>query len=209
MTIRSSSATPSGTRTSWTRVGCSLSLIVCLLVAPATTWSQEPPAPTDNRERRDGPWDQSDDELRDEGWEFREQDRAPGSVGCGLWSVVVSTVWHGWGHRCAGDDDSHTTLLIMEGIALGLLATGITIAVVSNDADALTPVSSGMYYAGTVLFVTSYLFDVLGTFKGSSRELYENARHYDGFAPRVLLRWVPTDPFDLTLIAGVELPVRY
>lgn len=154
-------------------------------------------------------WDKTDEELAAEGWEVRGADRTPGSVGCGLAAVVVSLVWRGWGHRCARDEESHIDLLLIEAVAVGLLGAAVTIAVLSNDADTLNPLWSGMYFSGVVLFSASYFFDLLGTFKGSARALYPNLRGTDGITPRVLMRLAFDDPFGLNVIGGIELPMQY
>lgn len=154
-------------------------------------------------------WEKSDEELAAEGWEVRGAETTPGSVGCGLAAIVVSLVWRGWGHRCAHDEESHVELLIMEGVALGLLGTAVTVAVLSNDADTLNPVWTGLFYSGIVLFASSYLFDLLGTFKGSARSLYPNLRGTDGITPRAIMRLAFDDPFGLNVIGGFELPMQY
>jgi len=177
---------------------------LAILFAPLAA----PSAFAQDEDDPDAPWNKSDETLREEGWEVREADRAPGSVGCGLAAIVVSLAWRGWGHRCAEDEESHYELLIMEGVAIGLVGVAMTIAVVSNDADALNPIWTTLFYSGAVLFVSSYVFDLLGTFKGSARALYENHRVREGITPTVRLR-VADDPFDLQLIAGLEVPMRY
>jgi len=185
------------------RTGLIVVFVTCLSLAPVLALSAA--AQDASRET----WEKTDEELDAEGWEVRGSDRAPGSVGCGLWAIPVSLVWGGWGHRCAGDDDSHFKLLALEGVAIRLIATAATIAIVSNDADSLNPVWSALFYSGSVLYVSGYIFDLLGTFKGSSRALYENHQGENGFEPRVVMRWVPTDSFDLKIIAGLKLPLVY
>ena len=157
----------------------------------------------------DEPWALSPEELEEEGWEVRGQNRAPGSVGCGLWSILISSVYHGWGHRCAQDPDSHVDLLIMEGIGVGAMALAIGISVASSDANELNPVWSSLYYAGGVAFVTSYLLDVFGTFKGSTRSLPPNTRRIQGVTPRVQVRLVSEDPFDINILTGISVPIRF
>ncbi len=193
----------------WRRLGAAL-LAVCLLLA-TPAWAQdsrpERPLPTSNTDTHLME-DLSDEELREQGWDFRPQDRAPGSVGCGLWAILVSTVWHGWGHRCARDDSSHVRLLIAEGVALGLLASAATIAILSNDADTLNPVWSSLFHSGLVLFAATYALDLIGTFKGGARSLAPNQRHIDGIKPSLHIRWVPNDSFDLTALLGLEVEIR-
>ena len=147
----------------------------------------------------------TDEELAEENWETRELKATKSTVKCGLWSILVSTVWRGYGHYCIGDKSSHYKLLGMEGASLAMMATSLLIGSLSNDAKALSAVWKSLFHYGTTLFISSYIFDVLGTFKGDTFSLAEN--HLDPYGHSIDLdvRWVPSSDFNL----GIELDYTY
>ncbi len=148
--------------------------------------------------------DKSDEKLREEGWQTIEGEYTQGSLSCGLWAIAVSTVWRGWGHRCSRDDSSHYVLLTMEGISLGLIATALTISSLTRDDDSVSPVWKSMLHIGTSLFVASYVFDLVGTFKGSLRPFSENTRFRDGFGLSFKFHWLPSTTLDIGLVLGIN-----
>lgn len=145
---------------------------------------------------------QSDDELREKGWEMREVHANPEAVKCGLTSILVSLVWRGYGHYCIDDQSSHYKLLGMEGASLAMFATSLIMGSLSNDDKALSGIWKSLFQFGTTLFIASYIFDVFGTFKGHSFILSEN--HLDPFGHTVdlNLRWLPSSDINLGLMAA-------
>lgn len=147
----------------------------------------------------------SDEELASENWETREVRVSSGTVKCGLLAILISTVWRGYGHYCIDDASSHYKLLGMEGASLGMMATSFLIGSLSKDDNALSGTWKSLFHYGVALFVASYLFDIIGTFKGDTFNLSNN--HLDPFGHSVALqlRWIPSNDFNL----GVQLAYAY
>lgn len=146
--------------------------------------------------------DKSDEALKAENWETRDVKANSGTVKCGLWAILVSTVWRGYGHYCIDDDSSHYKLLIMEGASLGMIASSFLLGALSKDDKATSGLWKSLFHYGVTLFVASYLIDIIGTFKGDTFNFAEN--HIDPFGHSVdmQLRWIPSNDFNLGLQLG-------
>ena len=147
----------------------------------------------------------TDEELAEENWETREVNASSGTMKCGFLSILVSTVWRGYGHYCNGDTESNKKFLIIEGVSLGMLASSLLISSLSNDDKALSATWKTLFHLGTTAFIGSYFADVLGTFKGDSFNLAEN--HLDPYGNSIdfSIRWIPSDDFNL----GLQLEYTY
>ncbi|MBQ9243093.1 MAG: hypothetical protein IJ165_07675 [Proteobacteria bacterium] len=141
----------------------------------------------------------SDPELAEENWEMREVNANSSTVRCGLLSILISTVWRGYGHYCIGDQKSHYKLLAMEGTSLAMLATSLLMGSLSHDAKSLSAIWKSLFHFGTTLFISSYIIDVFGTFKGNSFNLANNHIDPYGHTIDVQLRWMPSQKFNLGL----------
>ena len=64
----------------------------------------------------------SDEQLAAENWETRDVKASSGTMRCGFLSILISTVWRGYGHYCIGDSASHYKLLGMEGASIGMFS---------------------------------------------------------------------------------------
>ncbi|MBQ4360952.1 MAG: hypothetical protein II767_11930 [Proteobacteria bacterium] len=147
----------------------------------------------------------SDDELAEEHWETREVNANSSTVKCGLLSILVSTVWRGYGHYCIGDQSSHYKLLAMEGTSILMLASSLLIGSLSHDAKGLSAIWKSLFHYGTTLFLSSYLIDIIGAFKGNSFNLSQN--HLDPYGQTIgaKLRWMPSQQFNL----GLQIAYAY
>ena len=147
----------------------------------------------------------TDEELAADDWETREVNAGSGTMKCGFLSILVSTVWRGYGHYCIGDTESNKNFLIIEGVSLGLIATSLLIGSLSNDDKNLSATWKTLFHLGTTAFIGSYFADVLGTFKGDSFNLAEN--HLDPYGNSVdfKMRWVPSSDINL----GLQLEYTY
>ena len=144
----------------------------------------------------------SDEELAAENWETRDVKASSGTVRCGFLALLVSTVWRGYGHYCIGDSSSHYKLLGMEGASLGMLSLSMLIGSLTKDDKSLSAIWKSLFHFGTTLFVSSYLFDVLGAFKGDSFNLDPNHLDPYGHSIDLMLRWMPSTDFNLGLELG-------
>lgn len=147
----------------------------------------------------------SDEVLASENWETREVKASSGTVKCGLLAILISTVWRGYGHYCIDDASSHYKLLGMEGTALGLMATSFLVGGLSKDDNALSGIWKSLFHYGMTLFVASYLFDVIGTFKGDTFNFSDNHLDPYGHSVAMQLRWIPSNDFNL----GLQLAYSY
>ncbi len=147
----------------------------------------------------------TEEELLEDGWETREINASKSTVKCGLWSILASTVWRGYGHHCIGDETSHYRLLAMEGASIAMLATSLIMGSLTKDDKALSSTWKSLFHFGTTLFISSYIFDVFGTFKGDKFNLAENHLDPYGNSVNLSLRWLPSDDIDL----GLELTYTY
>ena len=167
-----------------------LIMIICLMVClPKSAWALD-------LSDVDG---KTDEELAEENWETREVNVGASAMKCGFLSLLVSTVWRGYGHYCIGDSESHKKFLIIEGVSLGMIATSLLIGSLSNDDKSLSALWKSFFHFGTTAFVGSYFADVLGTFKGDSFNLSEN--HIDPYGNSIdfKIRWLPATDFNLSL----------
>lgn len=144
----------------------------------------------------------SDEQLATENWESREVNANTGTMKCGFLAMLISTVWRGYGHHCIGDEQSHYKLLAMEGASLGMLASSMLIGALSHDDKNLSGLWKTLFHYGTTLFIGSYFFDVIGTFKGDTFNFSENHLDPYGHSLNVQFRWLPSDSLNLGLQAG-------
>lgn len=172
-------------------ISCVAALLLCLTTAPEV-WALDL-TEVDN---------QSDEELAEKNWETRKVKAASGTMKCGFLSILVSTVWRGYGHYCIGDNESNKRFLIIEGASLGMIATALLIGSLTDDAKSMTAVWKSLFHFGLTAFTASYFADILGTFKGDSFNLAEN--HIDPYGHTVDfdLRWIPSGNFNLGLQLG-------
>jgi len=116
---------------------------------------------------QDIPTESSEEELREEGWAYESEDTYPGSVTGGILALTVGIIAHGTGHLYAGDLRTGKFLLIAEGVSIGLVGLGVLVESLSNSDSSLAPLYESLIPLGLGLFVSTWLFDVIGTFKGT------------------------------------------
>jgi hypothetical protein len=138
-----------------------LALALVLLVASVGRAHAQP---------REDPWRLSDEQLREQGWEF-ERGGSVGSPAAGALALTVGSVVHGLGHLYAGDERTGRALLIAEGISVGLLGGGILLDVLTDSEGGLAPLYRSFIGLGAGLFVATWLLDVIGAFKGGRADL--------------------------------------
>ena len=180
-----------------------LALLV-LLALPARPLVAQDEPPEDERE----PWDIEDrDELREQGWQFREGNLATGSAGGGALALTVGFLVHGIGHLYIGDNRSALQLLAAEGISIvTLVAAGLLRS--NTTSDAQHEVANGLQTFGWSLFVSSWLADVIGTFKGRSIPLPPNTAEAGGLAAEIHYSALPGSTLGFGGIFSGRLPLE-
>jgi hypothetical protein len=155
------------------------------------------------------PWALTPDERKAARWMVYERERQPGDALCALGAMTIGLVWHGYGHYCLGELDDMYSMLWLEGSSLALILGGAGLALGTNDADAFNPLWRTLTYMGSMVFISTYLLDILGAAKGTSYELPPNQWQPEGVTMMLHTRWVPNDPFDFNIILGVEVQWIY
>lgn len=220
--------------TTWSRVLqvslCVLTLALCTSTAMAQNLN-----PDDLYERDDELHDNTT--LIERGW-YVEDRGQPGSILAGsaalLAGILPSTIafaltdtdtpqplrtmffwpaaFPGLGHwlaRKQETSDEFWTLVITEAIGVGAIGVGALVWFVSNDQDTLNPVWNTLIYGGSTLLASSYVFDVIGAFKGESRDLDINSRLRDGFVLSGLFRAASEqDAVGVRVLGGAQLAYR-
>lgn len=118
----------------------------------------------------------TDAQLSDEGWTFEEQGSSPGSVVGGILAMTVGTAAHGLGHIYAGDTRTGRILAISEGVSLVMIGLSFLAEGLSHSDGSLAPLYEPLLPLGGSLFATTWLLDVIGTFKGTAVTFSEQSR---------------------------------
>jgi hypothetical protein len=155
------------------------------------------------------PWEMTPEQRKAAKWMVYERERQPGDALCALGALTLGIVWRGYGHYCLGEVDAMYDMLWLEGTSLALIGAGVALSLGTRDADAFNPLWRTLTYAGSMLFISSYLLDILGAAKGTSYELSENQWQPQGVTAMFHTRWVPNDPFDFNVILGGEIQIIY
>ena len=149
----------------------------------------------------------SDEQLAEEDWETREINmNSTETLACGFKSLPISLFWHGYGHYCIGDNESNYKLLTMEGVSLAMIATGLIAGSLTHDDKALSAFWKTFFHFGTTLYISGYIFDVVGTFKGDATQFSSNHLDPFGHTLNVRLKWLPAS--DLNLAAQIDYVYR-
>lgn len=131
---------------------------------------------------RGAPWLLSDEELRAQGWEYRDQNFRRGSPLAGLAALTVGLPFHGVGHLLVGDNDSMFRLLMSEIVALGVAGVGTLMRDVAPSRNGVWATGAAMQVAGLSLFGAGWIGDIVGSFKGTTVPLPRNSYELRGTA---------------------------
>lgn len=148
-----------------------LSLSIFLLlatVAPSTTVFAQSP------EEELG--EMSDDELRVEGWQFFDEGQSSGSLVGSLLALTFGTVAHGVGHFYTGDTRTFRILLIAEAVSIVMISGSLLAESLTNSDGDLAPIYEPLLPLGASVFVTTWLLDVIGSFKENAITFSEQRR---------------------------------
>lgn len=155
------------------------------------------------------PWDMTPEQREAAGWMVYSRERQPGDVLCALGAMTIGLVWRGYGHECLGERESMYDMLWIEGTSIALILAGVGVSLGTNDADAFNPLWRTLVYSGSMMFVSSYILDIMGASKGTSYELPEAQWQPEGVTALLHARLVPQDPFNFDFIFGGELQIIY
>ncbi len=148
----------------------------------------------------------ADDELAEQGWEFRERPSTPGSVGAGVLALTAVSVVHGAGHMALADRRSWVHLLVGE--AIGIVAFGTGTAVdAATDGDGGEVAGAALQTAGASLFVATWIADVVGAIQGTGTKLATNTRELPGLNLEVFYSALVADGIEASNLATVSLPM--
>lgn len=103
-----------------------------------------------------------------EGYAPRPEDQPAGSVAGGLLAVFPGVLVHGTGHWYVGDNSTAARLLIAELAGVVLIVTSELLGAATNDSGELGAPRRLLTYSGGLLFVGSWVADMVGSFKGSA-----------------------------------------
>jgi hypothetical protein len=107
--------------------------------------------------------EQPDDDTRAEDCEPEKPPRGlPLSAAGTALAVVPGALVHGTGHLVVGDTKTGLRLLALEGVGLGVLATGFVPIVLSGASRRLIGPAAALSAAGVGLFAISFLADIYG-----------------------------------------------
>jgi hypothetical protein len=130
------------------------------------------PAPAPDRETRVAPvvngektrdGDVRDDEMRDDDCTVERPPREFATSAAGLVTALLpGAVVHGAGHLVLGDTKTGLRLLTLEGVGLGVLATGFVPIVLTGASRRLIGPAVALSAAGAGLFAISFLADIYG-----------------------------------------------
>lgn len=151
------------------------------------------------------PWRLSEDELRQDGWQFEEGSFRRGKPLAGLAAIAFGIPIHGVGHLLVSDTDSMFKLLMSEIAALGVAGIGTLF----RDAS---PKYSGLWSAGQTLQVTGlsmlaggWIADIVGSFKGTTVPLPRNSLDLRGLSAEVHYTALFSDTVDVGSVAVAGL----
>ena len=175
-------------------------------VVPAAASASPAPAtaPATARTGPEGPKTLSEAEAA--GYAARPADEPAGSLLGGLLSVGPGFFVHGVGHFYVDETATAWRLLIGELIGVGLVAGGVAMQTVSDDAGALGALRRLMIHTGVALFVGTWVTDILGTFKGAESFDPDSSRT-QGYQLALAYRYRADDrdPRHHHLVAGLDL----
>lgn len=95
-----------------------------------------------------------------------------------LISIVPGVIVHGAGHWYRGDITSGKNIFILEGLSLLTLVSAYFIDTQVNAPPQVSSATEWLYHVGSVVFVMTWLTDVIGSFRGDqpARRINQHSR---------------------------------
>ena len=146
-----------------------LSILVLLAVAASA-----PIAAAQTRSEELG--EMSDEELQADEWEFLDEGQSTGSLVGGLLALTFGSVAHGVGHFYTGDTRTFRILMIAEAVSVVMIAGSVLVESLTHSDGDLAPLYEPLMPLGASVFVTTWLLDIIGTFKENALTFTEVRR---------------------------------
>lgn len=106
-------------------------------------------------------------EAEVQGYQRRPETEPAGSFLGGLLAFGPGFFVHGVGHYYVDDRPTAWKLLLGEVLGLGLVGAGAILQATTEDSGALVPVRRALIHGGVLLFLGTWVTDVVGSFKGA------------------------------------------
>lgn len=146
------------------------------------------------------------DARRREGFYPRPIDESPGSLLGGALALGPGFLVHGLGHLYIGETRTAWQLFLTEVVGVGLAVTGLLLDAPSQKSGGVGGLRQGLLHTGTVLFLSSWLADVLGAFKGAAA-LDQDTSRTEGSRLGLAYRYTddPVAPFRHHIVLRLDL----
>lgn len=145
-----------------------------------------------------------------QGYAQRPEDEIPGSLRATLLALGPGLVVHGLGHFSIDEDRTGVILMLTELTALLLLVGGAVIDSATNDSASVAAATDAMTHAGLILFVGSWIVDIIGGLTGTVPFDPDSTR-VEGSVFGVAYRYTdsPLDTFRHHLVARLSIDLGW
>lgn len=151
------------------------------------------------------PWRLSEDELRQDGWQFAEGSFRRGKPLAGLAAIAFGIPIHGVGHLLVSDTDSMFKLLMSEIAALGVAGVGTLFRDASTKYSGLWSAGQTLQVAGLSMLAGGWIADIVGSFKGTTVPLPRNSLDLRGLSAEIHYTALFSDTVDVGSVAVAGL----
>lgn len=132
--------------------------------------------------------DMTDKELSEAGFEWEAKNSYKGSLVAGSVAAVPGFFFHGLGHFYAGDKENGWSILLSEGIGVGMMLSGLLLYATNKESGFFAESGLATAQVGGIIFSLGYLSDVVGSFKGSESRLPDLFPQHTGLSAQTSYR---------------------
>ncbi|MCA9540331.1 MAG: hypothetical protein KC620_15640 [Myxococcales bacterium] len=142
----------------------------------------------------------------DDDYQPRPKDDHPGSLGGTLLAIVPGVLVRGLGHFAIDENRSAVLLLLTELASLALIIGGSALGNATHQSGEVGAVGDVLTHAGVMLFVGSWVADIIGAYTGTSPFEPDSSR-VDGNMFGVAYRYTdnPLDPYRHHIVTRLDL----
>lgn len=201
------------------RIGALLSLLLLLPRAAAADEGSgardgvgsgdavAPSAPPVETTRLKSPPRLTDEQLREQGWQFDAELGQAGTTAARLTALSAGTLVHGAGHFVMGEEATGWKLLLGEVASITVGLGGLALVEANPSTSWLHATGEAMAVAGTAGFGLTWLGDLLGTLRGTGAPLPENTSRSEGLSAEL---WYATTVIqgEGTAVLAAAVPLR-